>query len=79
MKIKLLVSVMVFALLSNTNALASGHNQARAPAVAKDQELTAEIDAVLNEYEALWDAQDTAGLVALWDQDDPEPFYLAEE
>ena len=79
MKIKLLVSAMVFALLSNTNALASGHNQARAPAVAKDQELTAEIDAVLNEYEALWDAQDTAGLVALWDQDDPEPFYLAEE
>ena len=39
-----------------------------------DQELTAEIDAVLNEYEALWDRQDPAGLIALWDQDDPEPF-----
>jgi len=60
-------------------AMAGGHNQARQPAIAKDQQLTAEIDAVLNEYEALWDKQDTAGLIALWDQSDPEPFYLAEE
>ena len=59
--------------------MAAGHNQARQPAIAKDQQLTAEIDAVLNEYEALWDKQDTAGLAALWDQNDPEPFYLAEE
>ena len=58
---------------------AGGHNQSKVPAVARDQKLTAEIDAVLNEYEALWDAQDPAGLIALWDQNDPEPFYLAEE
>lgn len=44
-----------------------------------NEELTAEIAAVLNEYEALWDRQDPAGLIALWDQDDSEPFYLAEE
>ena len=61
------------------SVLAAGHNQSREPAVARDQQLTAEIDAVLNEYEALWDRQDPAGLIALWDQDDPEPFYLAEE
>lgn len=60
-------------------AMAGGHNQAREPAIAKDQALTAEIDAALNDYEALWDQQDPAGLSALWDQDDPEPFYLAEE
>jgi ketosteroid isomerase-like protein len=60
-------------------AWAAGHNQAREPAVAKDQQLTAEIDAVLNKYEELWDRQDPAQLVELWDQDDPEPFYLAEE
>ena len=70
---------VIVGLLVSTFALAGGHNQMRAPAVAQDQQLTAEIDAVLNEYEALWDAQDTAGLIALWDQDDPEPYYLAEE
>lgn len=66
-------------LLASQLVMAAGHNQARQPAIAKDQQLTAEIDAVLNEYEALWDKQDTAGLAALWDQNDPEPFYLAEE
>jgi hypothetical protein len=71
-----LVSVALFA---SQVVMAAGHNQARQPAIAKDQKLTAEIDAVLNEYEALWDKQDTAGLAALWDQNDPEPFYLAEE
>ena len=70
---------VIVGLLASTFALAGGHNQMRAPAVAQDQQLTAEIDAVLNEYEALWDAQDTAGLIALWDKDDPEPYYLAEE
>jgi len=73
------LSLMFAGLLAGPIALAGGHNQAREPAIAKDQQLTAEIDAVLNEYEALWDTQDTAGLIALWDQDDPEPFYLAEE
>lgn len=70
---------VVIACLGAQFASAGGHNQAREPAVAKDQVLTAEIDAFLDEYEALWDEQDPAGLIALWDQDDPEPFYLAEE
>jgi hypothetical protein len=67
------------ALVMISLAHAGGHNQAREPAIAQDQELTAEIDAFLNEYEAQWDLQDTARLAELWDQDDPEPFYLAEE
>jgi hypothetical protein len=60
-------------------AFAGGHNQAREPAIAKDQALTAEIDAFLNAYEAQWDLQDTPKLAELWDQDDDEPYYLAEE
>ena len=66
-------------LLFIQSAFSAGHNQSREPAVAKDQALTAEIDAALNDYEALWDRQDPAGLIDMWDQDDPEPFYLAEE
>ncbi|MEE4185556.1 MAG: nuclear transport factor 2 family protein [Gammaproteobacteria bacterium] len=60
-------------------AWAGGHNQLKEPAIAMDQALSAELDAVLNDYEDLWNAQDPAGLIAMWDQDDPEPFYLAEE
>ena len=66
-------------LLGSPLLFAGAHNQSQAPAIARDQALTAEIDAVLNDYEELWDRQDPAGLIALWDQDDPEPFYLAEE
>jgi len=73
------LGVIVASFLVSPVCFSGGHNQARDPAIAKDQQLTAEIDAVLDKYEALWDTQDTAGLIALWDQDDPEPFYLAEE
>lgn len=80
MQFKIVIAgLFALAALSTTAALGAGHNQAKAPAIAKDQALTAEIDAVLNEYEALWDKQDPAGLAALWDLNDPEPFYLAEE
>lgn len=80
MKFKLLaLSIGIAGILGSQVIEAGGHNQSRQPAIAQDQALTAEIDAVLNEYEVLWDTQDTAGLIALWDQDDPEPFYLAEE
>jgi hypothetical protein len=60
-------------------ALAGGHNQSNQAAVGKDQQLTAEIDAALDIYEALWDRQDAAQLVEMWDTDDDQPFYLAEE
>lgn len=70
---------VAISLLAAQPVFAGGHNQSREPAIAQDQELTAEIDAVLNEYEALWDRQKTEELVELWDENDPEPFYLAEE
>jgi hypothetical protein len=75
----LTLATCIAGLLLGQLSFAGGHNQARKPAIAKDQALTAEIDAALNAYEVLWDQQDPAGLVAMWDQDDDEPFYLAEE
>jgi hypothetical protein len=41
--------------------------------------VTAEIKALLRKTEEIWDSQDTARLRALWDTDDPDPFYLAGE
>ncbi|MDP6674579.1 MAG: nuclear transport factor 2 family protein [Gammaproteobacteria bacterium] len=80
MNAKLQALVTGIALLLATQAgLAAGQDQADTSGTVNDQTLTAEIDAVLNEYEALWDKQDPAQLIALWDQNDPEPFYLAEE
>ena len=72
-------STLIIGLLLANAALGASHNQLKELPVAMDQQLTAEIDAVLNDYEALWDAQKPSGLIELWDQDDPEPFYLAEE
>lgn len=46
---------------------------------ASPESVTTEITALLRETEKLWDAQDTALLRELWDQDDSEPFYLAGE
>ena len=73
------LSATIMALFTGTSASAGGHNQARDPAVAKDQQLTAEIDAFLDEYEEQWDLQDPSRLAELWDQADEEPYYLAEE
>ena len=67
----LLLGACIAGLLCAQAALAGGHNQSREPAIAKDQALTAEIDAALNEYEALWDKQDPAGLIAMWDPGRP--------
>jgi len=71
--------IFVLALGLSQLALAGGHNQAKQQVVAKDQQLTAEIDAALDIYEALWDRQDAAQLTEMWDTDDDQPFYLAEE
>jgi hypothetical protein len=73
------LAATLMALFAGSLAFAGGHNQAREPAVAKDQQLTAEIDAFLDEYEQQWDLQDPSRLAELWDQDDDQPFYLAEE
>ena len=43
--------VAIVTALFAQSVLAGGHNQSREPAIAKDQELTAEIDAALNVYE----------------------------
>ena len=42
-------------------------------------ELQQEIEQLFRDYEAVWDSQDLANLKAFWDENDPEPFYLAEE
>jgi hypothetical protein len=73
--ILLFVVTLSFSQLS----LAGGHNQSKKDAVAKDQQLTAEIDAALDIYEELWDRQDPVQLAKMWDTDDDQPFYLAEE
>ncbi len=44
-----------------------------------DGDITAEIEALLRETEAIWNSQDPARLRELWDTGDPEPFYLAGE
>jgi hypothetical protein len=38
-----------------------------------------EIVELFRDYEAIWNSQDLARLKELWDEDDPNPFYLAEE
>ncbi|MGI9309211.1 MAG: nuclear transport factor 2 family protein [Gammaproteobacteria bacterium] len=42
-------------------------------------ELDQEIAAVFKQAEDIWNTQDYAQLEQLWDTDDEEPFYLAEE
>jgi hypothetical protein len=59
--------------------LAAGALPATVIAGSEPGDLTAEIEAVLRETEALWNSQDTARLRELWDTGDPEPFYLAGE
>ena len=43
------------------------------------QELQTEIEQVFKEAERIWDSQKYGDLKRLWDEDDPDPFYLAEE
>ena len=48
-------------------------------AAAATADVTAEIEEVLARTADIWASQDTAALRALWDTDDPEPYYLAAE
>ena len=43
------------------------------------QELQTEIEQVFKESERISDSQKYGDLKRLWDEDDPDPFYLAEE
>jgi len=71
---------LTFMITLTTEGLAGAHlNQMSDPPTAKDQELTSEIAKVFKKYETLWDEQYSPNLAQLWDEDDPEPFYLAEE
>lgn len=51
----------------------------RAAAAGGDTALAAEINAFLDRYAALYNRQDYAGLLELWDRQDPDVFYMAEE
>jgi len=42
-------------------------------------QLQQEIEEVFRAYEEIWNSQDLARLKELWDEEDPNPFYLAEE
>jgi len=42
-------------------------------------DLYAEIDAVLKKTEECWNSQNWYHMNELWDEDDPEPIYVAEE
>jgi hypothetical protein len=42
-------------------------------------DLQQEIEQLFSEYAAIWNSQELARLKELWDEDDPDPFYLAEE
>ncbi|MBN8279622.1 MAG: nuclear transport factor 2 family protein [Gammaproteobacteria bacterium] len=49
------------------------------PAPRDEAALDGEITAFLAEYADAYNRQDYAALLALWDQDDPNAFYMAEE
>ena len=42
-------------------------------------DLQIEIENVFRDAEKIWDSQQYGNLKNLWDQEDPSPFYLAEE
>ena len=42
-------------------------------------DLNTEIEIVLEQAAEIWNSQNYGRLKELWDNDDPEPFYLAEE
>jgi ketosteroid isomerase-like protein len=44
-----------------------------------NEELSAELKSWLDRYAEIYDRQDYAALLKLWDQDDPDVIYMAEE
>ncbi len=50
-----------------------------ASAADTDADLHAEIEAVLQQTQEIWNSQDSIRLKEVWDTDDPEPWYVPEE
>ena len=64
--------------ITAASGLVASAEAAGAKAMSNEQ-VTAEITAVLRETERLWASQDTAALRNLWDLENENPFYLAGE
>lgn len=71
--------VMLISLMISNIALASTHDQFTGMAAAHDEELSAQIQAFLDQYAAAYNRQDYETLLSMWDQDYPYPVYMAEE
>ncbi len=68
------------AMAASFSALASFIGaSAQAQEDANDQELKSEIEAVLDRTAELWRGGAKDKLLAIWDTDDPEPWYVPEE
>jgi ketosteroid isomerase-like protein len=63
------VLAMIVALLTWGNAMAS----------EQEDRLSAEIQAFLDRYAEIYNRQDYTALLAMWDRDDANPIYMAEE
>jgi len=50
-----------------------------AMAADANQELSRDIQAFLNDYAETYNGQDYATLLTMWDQEEPDPIYIAEE
>jgi ketosteroid isomerase-like protein len=60
-------------------ALASTHDQFTGMPAAYDEELSAQIQAFLDQYAAAYNRQNYETLLSMWDRDYPYPVYMAEE
>lgn len=68
--------------MATSEQASAGSHTAREPVVYPpcDEQLKAEIDAVLQRTEAIWNAQEWWRLpTEIWDREDPTPMYVAEE
>jgi len=71
--------VILTSLMLANIALASTHDQFTGMPAAYDEELSAQIQAFLDQYAAAYNRQDYETLLSMWDRDYPYPVYMAEE
>jgi len=60
-------------------AMAGAHNGSKPMPQNYDTELSAELQSFLDTYAEAYNRQDYATLLTMWDQDYPNPIYMAEE